>query len=99
MSKKRFRHNVSKHRAGRNTNEGTPGTVVMFPGLSLMQAVQVRPDALFVRCPGCGASATFTTVNPPRAFGHEDDSCSVLRRIQAVMAQVQAAIVVETGWN
>jgi len=58
MSKKRFHHNVSKHRAGHNTNAGKPGTVLMIPGLALMEVVQPRPDVMFVRCPGCGASAT-----------------------------------------
>jgi hypothetical protein len=71
----------------------------MIPGLALMEVVQPRPDVMFVRCPGCGASATFTTAHPPRAFAHENDGCPILRRIRAVMAEVQAAIGEEARRN
>jgi len=71
----------------------------MPPRLSFRQAVQPRPDVLFVRGPGCGASATFTTAHPPRAFGHEDNRCPVLQRVQATMTELERAIEAEVRLN
>jgi hypothetical protein len=69
---------VSKNRAGRKANADKPITILVFPGLSLMRTIQVNSDTLFVRCPGCGASATHSAAHPPAAFGHENDRCPVL---------------------
>jgi hypothetical protein len=78
VARSRSRRKVSKNRAGRKANADKPITILVFPGLSLMRTIQVNSDTLFVRCPGCGASATHSAAHPPAAFGHENDRCPVL---------------------
>lgn len=61
-------------------------TVLMFPGLSIMERRWLSAGLLMVRCPGCGVSQLFSTASPPSTFVHEDDDCPILRRIEVAIA-------------
>ncbi|PYR51781.1 MAG: hypothetical protein DMF89_04680 [Acidobacteria bacterium] len=80
-------------RPGRRTGSATaPFTIVIFPGASLMNIQPLTDGVTLVGCPGCGAVQIFVVGQPPfTAFVHEDDTCPILRRIQAAMAWLQAA--------
>ena len=75
-------------------------TIVMFPGLSLMEVQRLAFDTVRYRCPGCGATMTLTSRSAAAVshvtFVHEDDACPVLVRIEAALARMEAALTVET---
>lgn len=71
-------------------------TVLMFPGLSIMEQRWLSPGLLLVRCPGCGASLVYSTADPATMFVHEDEDCPILRRIEAAIAMFEAMV---GGWE
>ena len=67
-----------------------------------MMGIQVLAAGLVVvRCPGCGAIPGLhnrpTGAIVPAAFVHKRDDCALLRRIQAALARLRAALVAETN--
>lgn len=74
-----------------------PLTVLVFPGLSIMQRRWLSAGLLVVRCPGCGASQIFSTANVPATFVHDDDECPILRRIEAALTRLRAAQAAESN--
>lgn len=80
-------------RLGSSSDAGAPLTVVVFPGLSLMDIEHLAVGIALVRCPGCGATMVLTTdsaqTGSHRTFVHEADDCPVLVRIENVLAAIR----------
>ncbi|HYT73515.1 MAG TPA: hypothetical protein VEL79_02095 [Vicinamibacterales bacterium] len=77
-------------------SDSAPVTVIVFPGLSIMQRRWLSAGLLIVRCPGCGASQLFSTATAPAPFVHEDEDCPILLRIEAAFAMLKAVTAPES---
>ena len=77
--------------------DGPPPTVLLFPGLSIMECTWLSAGLMVVRCPGCGASQMFSTTTPPAMFVHEDDDCPILARIEAALVVLRALGAEQNG--
>lgn len=78
--------------------DAPPLTVWLFPGASVMTIERLPEGLVTVRCPGCDAVMSFFGP-PPQTFMHESDSCPILRRIQAAVACLQAAMQATVEMN
>lgn len=76
-----------------------PLTILVLPGVSLMEIQPLAAGLVVVRCPACGASQVLTTGSTgaivPATFVHEDDDYPILLRIQAALARLRAALGAE----
>jgi hypothetical protein len=66
-------------------------TVLVIPGLSIMERRWLSPRLMIVRCPGCGSTELFSTVAPKATFVHEREDCPILRRVEAALVRATAA--------
>ena len=76
-------------------SDPVPLTVLVLPGVSLMDIQPLAAGLVVVGCPACGASQVFTAGSTgaivPAVFVHENENCPILLRIEAALARLRAA--------
>lgn len=81
--------------------DSAPITVIMLPGVSLMNISYLAGGVTLVECPGCHARCIFIGGSAgqvsQQSFVHENDDCPILARIEAVLAVLRAAQAAETN--
>ncbi len=74
-----------------------PVTVILLPGASLVDIHRLAAGLVLIRCPSCRAAQIVSTTTPTTSFVHADDDCPILRRIEAALVRLWAALAAETN--
>ena len=86
-------------RPKRTSGTDAPVTLLVLPGLSLMETRSLGVGMALVRCPACGATKVFTARpgGSPVEFVHERDDCPIRVRIEAALVKLRRAQAAETN--